>query len=167
MSIYHHKTLSKNIPAILRSGLSPSKHGTYGSGVYLIPPQTDPDDFHVVWHRGKDVSTLAVGLKRKPRLLRVEHTAPNYPLHVLRLLHGHEAGNAAYDKLGIMHLSGGNILKPTFQPLNTLVAEAGYDGIEDGREILLFDGSLVKKLTQADVKKGWLDRVSAKHGTLR
>ncbi len=154
MSPYHHTTLSSNVSSVLRRGLQPSKYGNYGSGIYLRPPHVDPEEFGLFHMRGQDTSILAVTLRKKIKTLKVDANAPNHALHVLRLLYGHEAGAALYDKMGLFHFAGENFPKADYINLNKLVAEEGYDGVEAPTEVLLLNPRLIKSVTLVGSREG-------------
>ena len=143
-AVFHHRALADQETEIRRHGLRPSRAGTIGAGVYLMPPSVDPDHFFLHAQAGKDTVVIAARVPGA-RLLRFDRGG-NAPLNALRALHGAERGVEVYDTRSIMYWLGEANYHTPFTGLIEHLQANGIDGLvaENDREAVIFAPRKVK-----------------------
>lgn len=136
-AVFHHRALAGREETIRRHGFPPSRAGTLGAGVYLIPPEVDPEDFYLLSQAGKETVVIAARVPGA-RLLRFDPGA-NLPLDILRALHGPEQGVEVYGTRSIMDWLGEAGYHTPLTGIEEHLRANGIDGLVADREAVVFD----------------------------
>lgn len=152
-AVFHHRALASHAETIRASGLKASPEGTLGAGVYLMPPNVDPETFFLHWQRGKETVVIDAIVQPNATLLRVDENAPNLVLEALRKLHGREKGVEVYDSKPLMQwMTGVSGVHTSLLGLIEHLQENGIDGMVTEREAVVFDPRKVKVVARPQVQ---------------